>query len=373
MSIQNAISPDKRPPGAPMLSRRALNPATSNVRVATNDEYLWLDQQVFDRYLPTLANNNVSVSPDDSEDEPRTIPNTQVVRQHTRWRRPVAFLLHLIPGFVYNAMERRSVYAGSQHPEELRCDLKAKKEEWAEEYPSSLLDRIEEVSFRASSGIKHHGLFVKAAPGKPTLLLSGGNMESLSSIEAFFPLMQNGYGFLNYEYPGYGSTRGTPKEKKLYLALDAARNFLNKEKDVPDTMQIGYGISLGGAVTIDSAANRPFKAVILESTMTSLPDTIRNLIGTAIPLWLADLPRHTRSKFKSIEKIGRITSPLLIMHGTRDPLIPSQAARDLYKKAGTPSSKKWLKLITSSEHILNNFTTSNTIQLFLNQPCLRDE
>jgi fermentation-respiration switch protein FrsA (DUF1100 family) len=361
-----------------MMSPRNLRRVAPDSVSEPEDEYSRLNHLVFDRYqTTTTADHEIRVSTQPSTQSGTTTQTSQshnqtVAQRQTHPMSPVvSALLYLIPRFVYRAVERRLLYMGSREPEMMRCNLKQLKAEWGNDgWSNDLLDRIEVVSFNSSSKIRHQGWYVQAKPGKPTFVVSGGNMQPLTSIEQFLPLIDEGYGFLNYEYPGYGSTRGTPNEKRLYHSLEAARNFLNREKGVPDSMQIGYGNSLGGAVTVHSAAQRPFKAVILESTLTSVPDVVRSQIGNELPLWLSGLPRHVPSKFNSLDKISRIQSPLLIMHATRDPLVPSQCAQNLYTRAGTPAEQKWLTFFASSDHILPNQTTQATIRQFLNHPAV---
>ena len=359
----NARKPNHQPSQSLSTSLTPSSPVPSSQSQMTNDDYPLLDQQVFDRYLRSSPVTNPEHEPPPMNRPPKSNPLLRL---------PVNMLLHTIPPFAYRALERRFIYLVCQQPEALRCDLQAEKETLRYWFPD-LVDRIENITFNSSPKVQHQGWYVPAQSGKPTIVYSGGNMESLLSIQRFLPLLdEEGYGFLNYEYPGYGSTPGKPSEKKLYRTIEAARNFLNEKKHVPDWMQIGYGTSLGGAVTVDSAAQRPFKALILESTLSSMPDVIRYQIGRTLPRCLANLPRHAPSQFNSLAKISRVESPLLIMHATEDELIPSQAARDLYQQAGTPASQKMLTLFPTNMHNLPGNITDTPIHLFLSQPFLAD-
>ena len=66
-----------------------------------------------------------------------------------------------------------------------------------------------------------------------------------------------------------------------------------------------------------------------ESTFKSIPDVASSLL----PI----IPKSAiRTKFDSINKIGRVSAPKLIIHGERDTLIPFSQGKELYEKAGEP-------------------------------------
>ncbi|MGH9592702.1 MAG: alpha/beta hydrolase, partial [Bryobacteraceae bacterium] len=52
-------------------------------------------------------------------------------------------------------------------------------------------------------------------------------------------------------------------------------------------------------------------------------------------------------RFDSIDKIGKLKIPVLLIHGTWDPKVPWQMSRRLYDAAPEP---KTLKLIAGGEH-----------------------
>ena len=77
-------------------------------------------------------------------------------------------------------------------------------------------------------------------------------------IEPFaWRLRDLGLNVLIYDYPGYGTSSGSPSEENAYAAIDAAYDYLQTEKDVDPKRIILHGRSLGGAVAADLASRRP--------------------------------------------------------------------------------------------------------------------
>ena len=90
-----------------------------------------------------------------------------------------------------------------------------------------------------------------------------------------------------------------------------------------------FGRSLGGAIAVDLASKDKVTGIILESTFTS----IRSMAKRSYPFCPLVYFLHT---YNSLEKIGNISMPLLVIHGQEDEIIPHQEGLDLYEAASTP-------------------------------------
>jgi fermentation-respiration switch protein FrsA (DUF1100 family) len=90
------------------------------------------------------------------------------------------------------------------------------------------------------------------------------------------------------------------------------------------------GRSLGGGVAVDLAAADGARALVLESTFTTLPEAGHSLVP-----WL---PVRTlmQAQFNSLAKIGKYHGPLLQSHGTADRLVPYALGRQLFDAANEP-------------------------------------
>ncbi|HAK57005.1 MAG TPA: alpha/beta hydrolase, partial [Acidobacteria bacterium] len=130
------------------------------------------------------------------------------------------------------------------------------------------------------------------------------------------------------DYRGYGLSGGTPDEAGLYLdglamyaaALDAG--FASQRVVV-------FGRSIGAAVALDVAVNRPVGGVVLESPFLSLPELARR----HYPLVPAAL---VRTQFDNRAKIDRVSARMFVLHGDRDEIVPIAHGRALFDLAPEP-------------------------------------
>ena len=91
-----------------------------------------------------------------------------------------------------------------------------------------------------------------------------------------------------------------------------------------------YGESLGTGVATELASNNKFAGVILESPFTSIAD--------AAKIYYPYLPINIllKDRYDSKNKIKKINSPILIMHGKKDNIVPQKMGLELFKIANNP-------------------------------------
>ncbi|MGB0748881.1 MAG: alpha/beta hydrolase [Magnetospiraceae bacterium] len=164
----------------------------------------------------------------------------------------------------------------------------------------------------------------KAAPrGRPTIVIFHGNAGNLASRDFKARVyLDAGFGVVLAEYRGYGGNPGNPTEEGLYID---ARTILDDlvRKGVRPELTVLYGESLGTGVAIQMATEGRGAAVVLEAPYTTLPDMAANYYP-----W-APVRQLMKDRFESIEKIGNLSIPILVMHGDEDRTIPVFMARDL--------------------------------------------
>ena len=91
-----------------------------------------------------------------------------------------------------------------------------------------------------------------------------------------------------------------------------------------------YGESLGSGVAVQLAASQPVGGVILDAPYTSIAD-----VGARIYPYLP-VQALILDRYDNLSRIDRINSPLLIVHGDQDTLIPIAMGRELHKRAAEP-------------------------------------
>ncbi|KAJ7910444.1 Alpha/Beta hydrolase protein [Mycena leptocephala] len=118
--------------------------------------------------------------------------------------------------------------------------------------------------------------------------------------------------------------------KGLQIDAQTALDYLTSDPCLSKTPIILYGQSIGGAVSIDLASKNPSKitALILENTFTSLP----SLVPHALPL-LGPFSFLCHQKWDSASKVPLIpaTTPILMMSGLADELVPKEHMRALWE------------------------------------------
>ena len=191
-----------------------------------------------------------------------------------------------------------------------------------------------------------HGLWAPArqhAQDGPVLLyLHGARWNVAGSAPRIRRMQQLGFSVLAIDYRGFGkSTPGLPSEDMAYEDARAAWQWLAESH--PQRARYVFGHSLGGAIAIDLAANvEDERGVIVEGTFTSIPD----VASTTKFGWLPLAPLITQ-RFEAVKKVDKLRSPLLVVHGDNDTLIPSDLGRRLYEAATGP--KKFV-LVEGGSH-----------------------
>ncbi len=155
----------------------------------------------------------------------------------------------------------------------------------------------------------------------------GNNSHRMEQIKALY---ERAFSVAIFDYRGYGKSSGHPSEKGLYKDGHAAIRFLTAEKGIPANKITVIGTSLGGAVAAELACHYRFHALVLESTFTSK-------FGMAeVMLPVFPMVFFSRNQFNTLEKMSRIQSPVMIVHGTQDEMIPFSMSRELFSAAPEP-------------------------------------
>lgn len=176
----------------------------------------------------------------------------------------------------------------------------------------------------------------KAKAGQPTILYFHGNAGALAARGDRIARFQTaGYGVRMVSYRGFGGSTGSPSERGLIIDALAAYDRMSAEGLAAHDI-IVFGESLGSGVAVQLAASRPVAAVILDSPFTSTVDAGAYHYPYLPVRWLM------WDRFNSLAHIAAIRAPLLVVHGTRDDVVPYALGQQLFAAAVEP--KQFLSL-----------------------------
>jgi hypothetical protein len=158
----------------------------------------------------------------------------------------------------------------------------------------------------------------RTAPG---LIWFYGNMETIGGIA---PVLRDfrppGTGLLVIDYRGYGQSGGRPSERGVYRDALAAWHYVTSRQEIDSTRIAVYGRSIGSAVALYLATERPAAAVILESAFTSGKAMAKKHYAL-VPTGLLTL------RLNNLDRAKQLTAPLLSFHGAEDWIAPVEMGR----------------------------------------------
>lgn len=167
--------------------------------------------------------------------------------------------------------------------------------------------------------------YIKRKGAKITLLFSHGNAEDLgmmySRIKELARILQ--VNIMAYDYTGYGFSTGSPSEEMCYRNIDAAYSYLRNVRNIPPSQIVLYGRSLGSGPSCYLAAKtardgESVAAVILHSPFLSVYRVVMdcgfNMVG---------------DMFLNKSNAADIRCPVLIVHGTKDEVVPFWHGQEL--------------------------------------------
>ncbi|HUP42075.1 MAG TPA: alpha/beta hydrolase, partial [Thermoanaerobaculia bacterium] len=200
----------------------------------------------------------------------------------------------------------------------------------------------EDVWFRAADGVDLHGWWIGHPSAEGTLLYCHGSSGSIAQrVGVLRHLAELRLNLFAFDYRGYGRSGGVPSERGLYADARAAYDHLVAERGSAAGEILLFGHSLGGAVAIETARQRPAAGLVVQSSFTDLKEMARALYPQVPLHWI------TRNQFRSIEKVAELTLPKLFVHGVEDRTVPLAVGRRLYEAAAPP---KELYLVERAGH-----------------------
>jgi fermentation-respiration switch protein FrsA (DUF1100 family) len=188
-----------------------------------------------------------------------------------------------------------------------------------------------DVWFRTDDGVRIHGWYCPYDNPRAFVLYAHGNAGNLSHRAAVMRLLQSHLraSVLIFDYRGYGRSEGVPTVEGILNDSRAARTYLANQARINESDIILMGNSLGGAVAVQLAVENAPRALVLESTFSSLKEVASHHYPALA--WLVPA-----KKLNSASQIARFQGPLLQSHGDADRTIPFALGSKLFGAANEP-------------------------------------
>lgn len=192
------------------------------------------------------------------------------------------------------------------------------------------LSNTEEITLISADGTKLQAWYRKPDNGCDMTVFLHGNSGSLDDrADKLKQLADMGYGFIIPAWRGFGKSEGTPEMEGIYGDARAAIKFAESEGyHVEDMVLIGE--SLGTGIATKMATEYKFKGLFLITPYTSIADRGAELYP------VLPVQSLTKDNYSVIDKIADIKQPLLIIHGTKDLIIPHAHAEKIIATAMEP-------------------------------------
>ena len=224
-----------------------------------------------------------------------------------------AFFIYFLLGLMFFLFQRKILFNISGKPN--------KPEDYG-------LNNITELKIQTSDGVSLLAWYSKPKPNLPLLVYFHGNSfdigERAYRIERYINV---DWSVLIVAWRGFSGNRGKPTEKNLYKDGEATLRWIAENTDKKYNDLVIYGESLGTGVAVELGNRYQFASIILESPFTSIADVAKQRYKIFPTEFLV------KDKFNNLAKIDKLKSPLLIISGKKDEIIPHSHSEILFNNA----------------------------------------
>ena len=158
---------------------------------------------------------------------------------------------------------------------------------------------------------------------------NGGNLSVW--LPVFAILHAHRLRVLAVDYRGYGLSSGRPSEDGVYRDAEAVAQYAasHRSKSVARPL-VFWGRSLGGPIAAAATQVVRPDGLILESSFADKAAVIRSH-----PV-LRMLNVFGAYRFETVKLLKEFGGPVLVLHGTRDSIVPFALGRELHDRLDTP-------------------------------------
>jgi pimeloyl-ACP methyl ester carboxylesterase len=216
--------------------------------------------------------------------------------------------------------------------------------------PQNLPENIKVLKFKLDDKIEIGGIFYQNSMTFPTILLFHGNGEVALDYMHFYQLFfECSVNLAVIDFRGYGFSTGTPYYTSLLTdAMPIYKKFIEwmKNNGLNDSIFV-QGRSLGSACASEIGSHKPesLKGIIFESGFASIFNMMTRLFRVSSP----ELTPLFLQKFSNDTRLHDFDTPVLIIHGSSDWIIPLSEAHLIFQNLPDRVEKK-LVIIEGAGH-----------------------
>lgn len=189
----------------------------------------------------------------------------------------------------------------------------------------------------------------------------GGNKESWAHIVQHF--LKNNIAVLRFDFSGHGESEGKFEDTTLSSQLDDLLFVYEHAKNIPKVTFIGlFGHSFGGLVSLIFSIVKKVNAIVCVAAPYNIKNSLNNIFGSGYEsIWknkgYLKIPWNNKnlkySFYEDLEKYNisqlllNVNTPLMVIHGDKDQLVPLNDAKEIYNIV---KGAKSLNIIKDADH-----------------------
>ena len=191
-------------------------------------------------------------------------------------------------------------------------------------HPDDLPENVHHLFIKSSGRVTIEVFHLPCSASKRILIYFHGNGGNIAQrLPDLIRLHKNGIAVFGVGYRGYGRSSGRPSEKGIYRDGEAALQYVRDSLGYREEDIFLLGRSIGSTVAINTARKRSLAGIILITPLSSGNDHARaHGLG-----WLTFLSGNC---FDNIGKVPKMVAPVLVIHGTKDEVVPYRLGKKLY-------------------------------------------
>lgn len=213
---------------------------------------------------------------------------------------------------------------------------------------------FEEISIPTKNNKNLYGWWIKAEQKAPTIILMHGWGRNAGKLMPYIKnLYGNGFNLLAFDSRNHGSSDKDDYSTMIKFAEDisASISFAEKMPTAEKNNSILIGLSIGGAASIYAAAfdSRIKKIVTIGAPANPADVMAKHIRKRHVPMpiiWLAFEFMQYRigkrfSEISANKKISKTKAKVLLIHGTKDKIVPFSQAEKIMKGANNAQAEIW--------------------------------